>query len=207
MKASSLVALSVLASLVLAAGCGAGVRTPHPAFGVRVTADSVGPLPLAAPLAELRRRWPGARSTLYYEHEAVFPAVLFRVGPVHALAVQARMDEVRFRPLPLRSDCPADFWRVSGTGVLLPGGAGPDARWADLRRLYGPAEVSTEVHLVRVHFESLPGWSFELEDDDTNLVALLDQGGEAAIPADTRIQYVFVRDAPAAQDSCAGRPD
>lgn len=142
-------------------------------------------------LRELRALYPEARDTLFYQHEALFPALLIPLGEVKAMAVQDRMDYDQYQALPLDLECAADFWVVSGPGAALPGGGRTDWTWRELVALYGPARAGGELNVVGAGFERLPGWGFELDVPNGVLEAVQDSG-VSAVPADARIWRVFV---------------
>lgn len=140
-----------------AANCLASIDPPY-ALGQ----DGIGPIPKHISIAELRSLCPGARDTLYYEHEAVFPAVLVQLRGVDLVAVQARMDHEQFEPLPFREDCGADFWIVVGDSTTLPKGVPTTASWSELRQHYGPPIMEPTFEHSRVRW---PGHDFAVDLD------------------------------------------
>jgi hypothetical protein len=93
-----------------------------------VTADSVGPVPTEAPLAELRRLCPAARAFWYSSEEGRLPAFALRFDGLVAFAIQNDS-----QPVPGRS---ADTWILRGTNAILPGGARITDTWGAIRQRY-----------------------------------------------------------------------
>ena len=195
--------LLVFACALLLAGCAQArpsqvCDAPSP---IRIRTDSIGPLSLAAPLAELRRQCPTARDTVYYEHEAVFPAVWFAFRGLEVWGVQARMDEERFEPMALIPHCPADFWKVSGSNAVLPGGAPFHAPVADLNQTYGELSWFAE-NQVHARWAGLPGFSFVLDVNGSDFERL-DQ--DPSLLAQSRVQELRIGAPPPGHASCPSR--
>src|SRR5438445_7478640 len=107
------------------------VRQYCPRAGeLRVSDDSVGPLELDMNLGSLRAACPGARDTVWYGENDVYPAVVFPFQGLLAVAVQYR-DSV------LHPNQPADRWFIRGATGLLFGRLPLTTSWAHLRDAFG----------------------------------------------------------------------
>lgn len=154
-----------------------------------LTGDSIGPLPLTVSLTRLLDLCPTAKDTVYYEHEAVFPALHLQIGSLEILAVQVRMDEEAFAPLPLVMDSAPDLWVISGSGAVLPGAIPIDATVAAVSSVHGEPSwfIENELH---VNWASLPDFGFEMVYDYADLVRI--QSDPSLVGA-ARIARVLIR--------------
>jgi hypothetical protein len=126
---------------------------------VSVSKDSVGPLPIAAPIRVLRLMCPGAKDTVQYGEESAHPAIVF---PFHGLLVLALQDRDE-----LHAEEPPDAWVLSGTTGSLPRGVPMGASWTDLVQAYGDSTSSIAgSESVMAMFCSLPGFLFEFDGRD-----------------------------------------
>jgi hypothetical protein len=107
-----------------------------PATRLNITADSVGPLGVAAPLAELLRRCPAAyidttRVRTYDTNPQAEPRVVFPFNGLDVTAIAAGRASAVDSTRSLR------LWVVRGSGAWLPRGLRSDATWRELRATYG----------------------------------------------------------------------
>lgn len=135
--------------------CSARIDPPY-----ALSQDDIGLIPKDITIAELRSLCPGARDSVYYEHEAVFPALHVQLRGLELWAVQTRMDDERFEPLPFREECGADFWVVVGDSATLPGDVPTTSTWSELRQQYGPPIMEPTFENSRVAW---PGHAFSID--------------------------------------------
>ncbi len=121
---------------------------------VRISDDSIGPLPLGATMQSLRATCRAARDTVRYGESSSYPGVVF---PFHGLSVVAFQYEDS-----LHLDEPADTWIVRGANGLLPNGVRTTATWAELRKAYGPGRGGGDLGLA-VMFCTHPNLFLELD--------------------------------------------
>jgi hypothetical protein len=107
-----------------------------PAVGLNITADSIGPLGINAPLAELLRCCPAARidTTLvktYDTNPQAEPQVVFPFDGLQVFAIAAG------RASAIDSGRPLHLWILRGAAGRLPRGLPSDATWSQLTATYG----------------------------------------------------------------------
>jgi hypothetical protein len=144
---------------------------PRPDGAIRVSADSVGPLPSRLTYAELRARCPAARDTFASGYEYVGPALVIPTPPgiivVAHQAVPMVLDSADEQsagePVP---NGPIDYWTLGGAAIELPGGSRGSARWAELVRRYGPVMIITELSRLDARFCRLPDFGFVINAYD-----------------------------------------
>ena len=166
-------------------------RRPHPLEGaqycealqrVRISPDSVGPLPTAASVALLRMICGGTPTTRHTE-ESAYPAVKFNVGGLTVLASQSFSKS-------LRPGEPADTWEVTGTKGLLPMDVPLNSTWAALRRAYGRA-VGRRMDGIVVMFCRFPTMFLHL-DADPDSVGPMVNSDFTRIPSHSRIARIII---------------
>ena len=150
---------------------------------VRISPDSVGPLPTAARVALLRMICGGTPTTRYTE-ESAYPAVKFNVGGLTVLASQSFSKS-------LRPGEPADTWEVTGTKGLLPMDVPLNSTWAALRRAYGRA-VGRRMDGIVVMFCRFPTMFLYL-DADPDSVGPMVNSDFTRIPLHSRIARIIIR--------------
>ncbi len=135
---------------------------------VRVSRDSIGPLPSRLTYTRLREICPTARDTVAHDYESVSPALLVP-SPAGSMVlatqgvamVEDSAGEYDVgRPEPDRL---IDAWDLRGPSIHLPGGLPANAPWSDLMRRYGPALVITELSRLDARFCGLPYFYFVFE--------------------------------------------
>ncbi len=161
--------LSLLLSAPVAGLLFLGVPTHPPYVGkcpyhgrgpLRLSQDSVGPLPTHASLDALRRLCPNAKPTSVYGFEQEFPGLEFAFPSLWAVAFQKRDT--------LDGAHAVDGWEVRGCNAVLPRGVPACATWAELARVYGPTGSGNEdFGPVIVRLESLRGFELELDARET----------------------------------------
>ncbi len=146
---------------------------------LRLSQDSVGPLPTRASLDALRRLCPNAKPTGVYGFEEEFPGLEFSFPSLWAVAFQKRDT--------LEGIHAADGWEVKGCNAVLPRGVSACATWGELARSYGSKGPGNEdFGPVIVRLDSLRG--FELELDAREAV-----GGDLShIPSSARIVRIRI---------------
>lgn len=117
---------------------------------IRISEDSIGTLPLGAVLRRLRETCPAARETVHYDEAAL----AFPFPGLTATAVQSRDS--------LQLGLPADIWIAEGPTGLLPNDVPMTARWADLRKAYGPGRIARGETAVTAMFCAHPRLFFTL---------------------------------------------
>ena len=151
---------------------------------VRISPDSIGPLPVTATLARLRALCPAARDTVEYGDESANPAVFFPFWHLNVIAFQAGSS--------LRPERQAEGWVVGGTNGVLPEGVPLTARWKDVRTAYGNAMGETESG-VTVMFCKWPTFFFKID-------ARIEPGTQledfSVIPDNAGILYVEITRGP-----------
>jgi hypothetical protein len=151
----------------------------HSRGPLRLSRDSVGPLPAHATLAALRRMCPTATTTSVYGFEEEFPGLEFAFPSLWAVAFQKRdtLDQAR----------PADAWEVKGCNAVLPHGISACASWADVARAYGPRGSGNEdFGPLIITLATLPGFELQLDAQDA-------VGGDLShIPPTARIVRVRI---------------
>lgn len=131
-----------------------------PAAKLSITADSIGPLGIDAPLAELLRRCPAARidTTLlktYDTNPQAEPRVVFPFDGLQVFAITAG------RASAIDSGRPLHLWILRGAAGRLPRGLPSDATWNQLTATYGSRGiVSVENGQVQVGFCAARGVVF-----------------------------------------------
>ena len=163
---------------------------------VRISPESVGPLPVAAPLRQLLTICPGVQTVREAEEHA-YPAVEFHVGGLTILASQTiESDSVKL-------DDPADTWEVKGTNGILPMGVPMSSRWADLRRAYGAAIGDIVFDEVVVRFCKFPNMVLHL-DADYETVRPIQGNDLSRIPPDSKIVRILITSWAFGTSRCAG---
>lgn len=158
--------------------CGIRVNLP-----VRITEDSVGPLPISAPLSRLRQLCSLARDTIAYGEESSYPALVFHFGGLRIVAAQQDRDS-------LDMGHTAETWFVRGKEGMLPSSVPLSARWSTLRKTYGPG-IGQSGSDVTVMFCKLPRMLFTL-DADPERVGDIAAHGLSTIPDSTTIREVTI---------------
>ena len=107
-----------------------------PGARLNITADSIGPLSIRAPLLELLRRCPGARiDTSQAGPDETSPQMKPRVVfPFEGLEVSAVAGGP---PTAVDSGLPLRLWILGGSGGQLPRGLPSNATWSQLTAAYG----------------------------------------------------------------------
>ena len=109
---------------------------------VRITRDSLGTLPLKAPLAALVQRIPASKRVAWGDSDLSYPALAFRIGTLQVWAVQRREPPDDADTIPdLDLTKAADFYAIEGTGGVLPTGGLTGSTWGQLRPTLGPVVV------------------------------------------------------------------
>jgi hypothetical protein len=149
---------------------------------LRVSRDSIGPLPVRDALVVLRALCPAARDTLEYGEESAYPAIRFPFVGVDVTGWQYSGN--------LQPDRPAQVWSVMGSNARLPNGVSLDATWSEISKAYGRG-AGTASTRVTVWFCELPQFRFEL-DTDPDRVQRIWQGDFSQVPPDTRVRRVSI---------------
>jgi hypothetical protein len=147
---------------------------------VPVSLDSIGNLPLSAPLGTLKGRCVTATPTTFQGFESTSPAFLFPLDSLKVVAFQHgdELDTLKA----------ADAWEVQGCGGRFPKGVSTCASWAELVAAYGvTGEGNTEFGPARVRLQSMPGYDFELDVTDSTVGSLEVQPDLSRIPASARL--------------------
>ena len=174
----SLLLTAALAGFLLSASAGHPShlgQCPYRGRGpLRLSHDSIGPLPAHASLEALRRLCPKATTTSVSGFEEEFPGLEFSFPSLSAVAFQKRDTLVGARA--------PDGWEMRGCNAVLPHGVSACASWAEVARAYGSKGSGNEdFGPVIIRLASLAG--FELELDAREAV-----GGELSrIPSTARI--------------------
>jgi hypothetical protein len=160
---------------------------------VHISQDSVGPLPIAAPLVRLLKICSGVpRLRQTEEHE--YPALEFRLGGLTILASQTA------ESLSLNEH--ADTWEVTGTDGVLPMGQSLNARWETLWRTYGLAVGRTMTDNVTVMFCKFPRMFLDLDATLQAVGPVVDQDDLRKIPPDARIVRIIISSGPVGWHGC-----
>lgn len=146
-----------------------------------ISADSLGPLPLRAPIKSLRKLCPSAREVVYLTSDGnPYPAVQFSFRELKVVGYQFKDSIVE--------DQPVDRWIIRGTAARLPEGLPFTATWRDLKQTYGSAIADTEEGLS-VMFCKMPRFFFTL---DTSVPANGRLRDLSVIPEGARIRELLI---------------
>ena len=104
--------------------------------GMRLTRDSIGPLPLWATMDSLRRICPAAVRVDVPERTFMAGAIRFPFAGVRAFAVQMGYGDPPDTPPNIKPERPADQWEIDGAEILLPDGKPFPATLGALRARY-----------------------------------------------------------------------
>lgn len=153
---------------------------------VTISSDSLGALPLWAPIGHLREACPDAQAGTYVTpvDRRELPAVRLSIGELAVSAVQYGTI--------VRDELPADYWVLSGPDGRLPRGLPTDASWGSLRETYAGPEGSTESGSTRVVFSEIPQFTFVLDADPATVGSIEVTGDLSRIPADSRVVQVLI---------------
>ena len=137
-----------------------GAECPHHSKGpLRLSQDSIGPLPTHAALNALRHLCPNALTTTVYGFEAELPGLEFAFPSLWAVAFQKGDSLVGARA--------ADGWELKGCNAVLPRGVRACASWAEVARAFGAKGSGNEdFGPVTVRLDSLRGFELELDTSD-----------------------------------------
>jgi hypothetical protein len=149
---------------------------------VRISPDSVGPLPTAAPIERLLRICRGRR-TMRETEEHAYPAMGFAFKGLTVLASQTADS--------LRLDETADTWEVKGTNGLLPLAFPLTSKWEALRHAYGAAVGHDEFEHIVVMFCRFPNM-YLLLDADFDAVGPIVNNDLTRIPLDSKIVRIII---------------
>jgi len=174
--------------------CDAAISA-HP---LPVSADSIGPFPVSAPLAVLRQLCPGARTTIGAGFETAWAALDLSVEGLTVLAAQNwRMRMLQDPPdtgdLGVDWERPSSHWTLRGCGAILPKGVSSCATWAELVGAFGQTGAATaEFGPVVVTLDNLPGFSFQLDATDETVGSIENHHDLSRIPGTARVVEVVV---------------
>lgn len=172
-------------------GSGRETQTCTDSVPLLISADSLGPLPLKAPIKNLRKLCPSAREVVFLTSEGnAYPAVQFSFREVKIVGYQFEDSIVE--------DQPVDRWIIRGTAAQLPGGVPLTATWPELRKAYGDAIVDTEDGLS-VMFCKLPTFFFYLDASVASQGTLRDL---SVIPQGARVRQLMIIPRPPAGPTC-----
>src|SRR5438105_10848249 len=122
---------------------------------VRISAHCVGPIAWDSTLNEVRTHFPKLIESQAYLEATPIVIWTFLFGGAEIVASQqdGKMNPAR----------PADYWVVSGSGIILPGGGRLPVRWADFRKRYsrGMSVSSGELGITASTCQ-MPGLDFGL---------------------------------------------
>lgn len=164
----------------------------------RISAESIGPLPLDASLGTLRARFCAVDTTWAGEPGSPpFPALRFSVRGLTVIAEQFSMA--------LNLSQPAENWVVLPGNALLPRGLQLNGTtWVDLRKAYTGRVVIAGSWELYAMFCSVPGLAFGLRSDPGD-IKVDSLGNPLNLPPDTRVDWVGVfRGDQSSVDRCAG---
>lgn len=152
---------------------------------VRVSEDSIGPLPLFVSIANLAAACNDGVDTVFVGPSGRrFPAKVYHFSDVSALAVQYRgtaLDEGRA----------ADGWIIIGGNAVLPSNVAITSPWSMLSLIYGSAQANNRNMLV-VRFCRLPRILFTMELDRGALERLNEPIDLATIPPSATIHHLLI---------------
>lgn len=147
---------------------------------VRLSARCVGPLAWDSALGSIRSHFPKLIESHAYLEGSPIAIWTFRFDSAEVVASQ--QDDS------LNPGRPADYWVVSGPGIVLPGGGRLPVFWGELKRRYSRGlSVSSGELGIQASTCQLPGLDFTLLLDPRDSVVSLDVD---AIPSHTRIVQV-----------------
>jgi hypothetical protein len=149
---------------------------------VRISQHCVGPIAWDSTLGDIRRHFPKLVEAGAYLEATPIVTWTFAFGRVTIVASQ---QDDKMNP-----DSPADYWIVSGDGIILPGGGRLPVVWGDFRKRYshGLSVASGELGITASTCQ-MPGLDFALFIDPRLSVVSLEVD---SIPADTRIVQVLL---------------
>ena len=152
---------------------------------VRVSEDSIGPLPLFASISSLAASCPSGTDTVFVGPSGRrFPAKVYHFQELSALAVQ-------YRGAVLDSGRSPDGWIVTGWSGVLPGDVPLGSSWSMLWLRYGSAQANNRNVLV-VRFCRLPRMLFTMNLDSVSLEPLGEPVDLAAIPRFATIHHLLI---------------
>jgi hypothetical protein len=148
--------------------------------GLRISARCIGPIAWDSTLAEIRSHFPKPiESSAYLE---ATPIIIWTFAFGRATVVASQQDD-RMNP-----NSPADYWIVSGEGIVLPGGGILPDVWGDFRKAY-PHGLSVSSGELGIEANScqMPGLSFTLSLPRGHWPETLEPD---SIPSDARIDQI-----------------
>jgi len=159
---------------------------------VRITPDSIGPMPTRAPLRELEIRFSGDAHSVWEGEENYYAGMKVSVAGITAVGTQFRDS--------LELDLPAETWMLSGTQGILPGGVRMTASWSDLRRTYTGRATVEGGERAAIRFCSLPNFVFYMRADGGDLVT--DSLGPTNLAPTAQIDRVQIIQSVGGYDEC-----
>jgi hypothetical protein len=157
---------------------------------VRISGDSVGVFPVAAPVKRLRESCLLVRDTVLTHasggaEDVKYPGLVWSYRDVTVLALQY-VDSV------LLGERPPDGWVVQGGNIrIVPGETPLTTPWAELYSLYGTAQASAG-DVVVIRFCSLPRMLFTLDVDPGEVRTTSGRVDLATIPPTAQVHHVFI---------------
>jgi hypothetical protein len=148
--------------------------------GRRISAHCVGPIAWDSTLGQIRSHFPTLiESSAYLE---ATPIVIWTFAFGRARVVASQQDDK------MDPNSPADYWIVSGEGIVLPGGGILPKVWGDFRKAF-PHGLSVSSGELGIEADScqMPGLSFMLSLPDGHWPATLEPD---SIPSAARVDQV-----------------
>ena len=162
---------------------------------LRITVDSVGPMPAWASLRTLQARFAADIHATWVAEEHYYAGIKVSLGSITAVGTQFSdsLDLTR----------PADTWMLSGNRGLLPRGVLMSATWGDLRRAYGGRVDVEEGDRLAIRFCVLPSFVFYMRVSGNDITS--DSLGPTNLAASTRIERVQIAPGSHGYDLCTHR--
>jgi hypothetical protein len=164
---------------------------PPQSAGLKISEHCIGPIAWDSTLGNIRRHFPKPLESLTYLRTFRIAIWRFAFGP--ATVVASQQDD-RMNP-----NRPADYWIVSGEGIVLPGGGILPEWWGDFRKAY-PHGLGISIGELGIEADNcqMPGLSFMLSLPTWLWPATLDPD---SVPSGARIDRVLLDRAHPPSDS------
>ena len=160
---------------------------------LRLTEKCIGPLPVRAPISQLKAIQADSKDSVHYGENDSYPGIVFHFVGLTAAGWQYNDS--------LQPNSPVDTWVVTGARAMLPEGVPITAEWTQLRGQYGRGIVDTEDG-IRVMFCRFPSLVFELSFDSARKLDGLGRIDMSRIPPGARIASITIAVEPAAGWNC-----
>lgn len=158
-----------------------GVAAPE---SLRISEDSIGPLPLFLPIDRVAAVCPSADTTFVGGGGRQYPAMVVHFPGITAVGIQyrgTRLDRLQ----------PADGWVVFGSGGRLPGNSTLSSDWWYLSAGLGTWQGTNRGVFV-VRFCREPRVVFTMNADSAALERMGDPPNMAAVPRSATIRHVLI---------------